>query len=327
MKNAFFDALCDLAAENPDIEFIRADVGFNARYNKNHPKQCLNIGICEQNMIGVAGGMALEGKTVFTYSLVDFTTYRNLDQIRVVAGYNKANIKVVTCGTGFDYCVDGVSHVSVDNLNVMLNIQNLTIFSPCDPVETYAITVAAAKIKGPCFIMIGIGGEPNLHKAPITDYEAGQVLPLRSVSLHEPPGSDIQIFVTGSIAGEVITAADNLAKNGIDVGVYSFPTIKPLNEAFIKEAASKASLIVTVEEHLLPGGFGSAVAEVLAEMPGRKAKFKRIGVPEGWCDNPEINNEKRLLELYNKCEAPAYLRKYAGLTAPSLEKTIKGLID
>jgi transketolase len=317
MKEAFFDALCELAKENPNIEFLKADAGFNAKYQFGYPKQYSNIGISEQNMIALAAGMALEGKTVFAYSLVDFASIRCLDQIRVDAGYNKINVKIVSCGTGFDYCDDGVSHIAIDDISALRAIPNLILFSPCDPHEAYAVTKAAALIQGPCFIRLGRGAEPALHKERLAGYKVGEAVVLK-------PGTDIMIFVTGSIAIEALAAANHLSS--YDVGVYSFPTVKPIDRNFILRSADKARLIVTLEEHIVAGGFGGAVAEILAETAARKAVFKRIGVDEDFANSPEVHSPENLRSLFFQHAPPAFMKKHCKITARDVEETIRGMI-
>ncbi|WP_312635372.1 transketolase C-terminal domain-containing protein [Oscillibacter sp.] len=312
MKESFFDALCELAEADLNVEFIKADAGFNAKYQNNYANQYLNIGISEQNMIGVAAGMAFSGKTVFAYSLVDFTSLRTLDQIRVNLGYNCANVKVVSCGTGFDYCDDGVSHIAVDDISALRTVPNLVIFSPCDPYEAYVVTKKAAETKLPCFIRLGRGGEPKLHTAPVDNYKIGDVLTLQE-------GRDVKILVTGSIAGEALKACQKLNAMGINTGVYSCPTINPINKSFIEQAMKDAKMVLTVEEHTLAGGFGAMIAEIIADsnMSGQ-AIFKRIGVDYQFTTAPEIHDEQMLSGLYYNYTPAEYLKMQCKLTADAM---------
>lgn len=312
MKESFFDALCELAEADHNIEFIKADAGFNAKYQKNHANQYLNIGISEQNMIGVAAGMAFTGKTVFAYSLVDFTSLRTLDQIRVDLGYNCANVKVVSCGTGFDYCDDGVSHIAVDDISALRAVPNLVVFSPCDPYEAYVVTKKAAETKLPCFIRLGRGGEPKLHAAPIENYNIGDVLTLQE-------GKDVKILVTGSIAREALKACQKLNELGIDAGVYSFPTINPIDKSFIHKAMEESKMVLTVEEHTLAGGFGASIAEIIADSNlSGQAIFKRIGVDCQFTTAPEIHDEQMLQGLYYNYTPAEYLKMQCKLTADAM---------
>lgn len=273
MKATFFKTLYELAEQDPRVQFIKGDTAYVPDYQQAFPNQYLDVGIAEQNMIGVAAGMALEGMIPFTYSIVDFASMRCLEQIRNDIAYHNLNVKVVACGAGFDYGALGATHHATEDLSIMRSLPNMTVFSPCDPVETAAVTKVAYDMDGPCFIRNGHGGETVLHKAPLESFMVGKAIPLLD-------GSDVSIFVTGSIAEEAMTAAASLNEQGYSVGVYSFPTLKPIDKEFIKEQAETKRLLLTVEEHNIIGGLGSAVAEVLAESTGSRAPLRRIGVPD-----------------------------------------------
>jgi transketolase len=222
MKKAFFNTLYELAEFNPNVQFIKGDTAYIPEYQAAFPDQYLDVGIAEQNMIGVAAGMALEGKIPFTYSIVNFATMRCLEQIRNDIAYHNLNVNIVSCGVGFDYGPLGASHHATEDIAIMRAIPNMTIFSPCDPVETIAVTKAAFGLDGPCWIRNGHGNEPVLHAGEIAKFQIGKAYALR-------PGTDVAIFVTGSIAADVLEAARDLGLQGYDVGVYSFPTIKPID--------------------------------------------------------------------------------------------------
>ena len=290
MKAIFFQTIYELAKENPKLQFIKADTAYIPDFQQAFPNQYLDVGIAEQNMIGVAAGMALEGKIPFTYSIVNFATMRCLEQVRTQVAFNNLNVKIVSCGTGFDYGPLGATHHATEDLSIMRVIPNLTIFSPCDPIETVAVTKAAFAIDGPCFIRIGHGGEPNLHSSLIKNFQVGKVYTLKE-------GEDIKIFVTGSIAGEVMAAAVELGEKGHDVGVYSFPTIKPIDRDFIFECVHQAKIILSVEEHSIIGGFGGAVAEVIAEASEKSAVFRRIGINDIFTDT--IGDKEYLKSVYS----------------------------
>jgi transketolase len=196
---------------------------------------------------------------------------RCLEQIRNDVAYHNLNVKIVSGGAGVSYGPLGVTHHATEDIAIMRALPNMTIFSPADPSETAAITKAAFSLDGPCYIRNGHGGEPALHKEPLKDFAVGKAVPLKE-------GRDIVLLATGSIAGDALGAAEELAEEGYDVGCYSFPTLKPLDAELIKEAFGKARLVVTVEEHNILGGFGSSVAEAVAEMPAPKALFKRLGI-------------------------------------------------
>lgn len=290
MKKAFFSTLYELAKNNPNLLFIKGDTAYIPDYQAAFPNQYLDVGIAEQNMMGIAAGMALEGKIPFTYSIVNFATMRCLEQIRNDVAYHNLNVKIVSCGVGFDYGPLGATHHATEDLAIMRVFPNLTIFSPCDPVETVAVTKAAVAINGPCFIRNGHGGEPVLHKSPIDSFQVGKAIRLKE-------GNDIAIFATGSIANDALQAAEILESKNYNTGVYSFPTVKPIDKDLILSCAATSNLILTIEEHTVIGGFGSAVAEVIAEAPSRKAKFKRIGINDVFTS--EIGTREYQKSFYN----------------------------
>lgn len=273
MKAAFFETLYELASQDSRIQFIKGDTAYVPDFQNAFPKQYLDVGIAEQNMIGIAAGMAKEGMIPFTYSIVNFATMRCLEQIRNDVAYHNLNVKIVSCGVGFDYGALGATHHATEDLAIMRAMPNMTIFSPCDAVETKAVTKAALELDGPCFIRNGHGNESVLHGEELKGFTIGEAIPLLE-------GQDVCIFVTGSIAEKALSAAKYLNDKGYSIGVYSFPTIKPIAKDFILEKASTTKLIVTVEEHSIIGGLGSAVAEIVSEMTQKQAVLRRIGVPD-----------------------------------------------
>lgn len=271
MKKAFFSTIYELAKNNPNLLFIKGDTAYIPDYQSAFPNQYLDVGIAEQNMIGIAAGMALEGKIPFTYSIVNFATMRCLEQIRVDVAYHNLNIKIVSCGVGFDYGALGATHHAMEDLAIMRALPNITIFCPCDPIETVAVTKAAFEMKSPCFIRNGHGGEPVLHKSALDYFKVGKGICLKE-------GDEVVIFVTGSIANDALEGATLLEGQKFSTAVYSFPTIKPIDKELIQKCARTARVILAVEEHTIIGGFGSAVAEIIAETTDCKALFKRIGI-------------------------------------------------
>lgn len=289
MKAAFFKTVSELASEDPDLIFIKGDTAYMPDFQKNFPGQYLDVGIAEQDMIGVAAGMALEGKKPITYSIVNFAAMRCLEQIRDDIAYHDLNVKVVACGQGFDYGNLGATHHATEDLAIMRVIPNMVVLCPCDPVEAVAVTKAAVRYNGPCFIRMGHGGEPVLHHEAIEEYRIGQVLPIIE-------GNDIILCASGSIAGDACSAAGKLRDEGYDVGVYSFPTVKPIDRGFILDKLKTARLLVSVEEHSIMGGFGSTMAEVIAEAGPHKAAFRRIGIQDTFSN--EIGSRDYLKEYY-----------------------------
>lgn len=271
MRDTFVRTLIALAKENPNIELITGDLGFGVLkpFWEWLPDQFINAGIAEQNMTSAAAGMALEGKTVFTYSIGNFPTLRCLEQIRNDCAYHGANVKIVCVGGGFVYGSLGMSHHATEDIAVMRALPGVAVLCPGDLVEAEEATKAIAKYPGTCYLRLGRGGEKRIHDH-IDNFEIG-----KAIKIHD--GEKIAIFSTGAIFEEVADAEAILAEHDIYPAVYTFPTVKPIDRAVIARCAADFDMIVTVEEHNIVGGFGSAVAEVLAELPER-ARLLRIGI-------------------------------------------------
>ena len=271
MRDTFVRTLIALAKENPNIELITGDLGFGVLkpFWERLPDQFINAGIAEQNMTSAAAGMALEGKTVFTYSIGNFPTLRCLEQIRNDCAYHGANVKIVCVGGGFVYGSLGMSHHATEDIAVMRALPGVAVLCPGDLVEAEEATKAIAKYPGTCYLRLGRGGEKRIHDH-IDNFEIG-----KAIKIHD--GEKIAIFSTGAIVEEVADAEAILAEHDIYPAVYTFPTVKPIDRAVIARCAADFDMIVTVEEHNIVGGFGSAVAEVLAELPER-ARLLRIGI-------------------------------------------------
>ena len=273
MRTAFIQTLLECAKQDPNLELITGDLGFGVLklFWEALPDQFLNVGIAEQNMTSIAAGMALEGKTVFTYSIGNFPTLRCLEQIRNDCAYHNANVKIICVGGGFVYGSLGMSHHATEDLAVMRAIPNISVFAPADAMEASAVARAVAQAPGTCYIRLGRGGEPRVHPA-VPDFAIGKALPVEL-------GSRVAIFSTGDIYAEVAKAAVLLKAAGIYPTIYTFPTVKPLDTDTIHQCANTHFLIVTVEEHNLSGGFGSAIAEELTKYR-HNTKLLRIGIPD-----------------------------------------------
>ena len=273
MRNAFVDTVYSLTKNDKKIYLMTGDLGFGVltKYWEDFTNNFINAGIAEQNMTAVAAGLALEGNCVFTYSIANFPTLRPLEQIRNCVAYHNANVKIVSIGAGMAYGGAGMTHHGTEDLAMLRSIPNMVVFSPADKTEAIAVTNAAYKWQGPCYIRLGKGREKDIHILPIENYEIGKALQIAK-------GQDAVIFTTGAIAYEVVKTAKQLKDSNISVAIYTFPTIKPIDKKIIEECAKRYSNIFTVEEHDIIGGLGSAVSEVLAELPGMKAMLKRIGL-------------------------------------------------
>lgn len=287
MRNAFLNALFELAKQDPRIVFVTGDLGFSVveAFMEELPNQFLNAGVAEQNMTGMAAGMALSGKIVFTYSIANFPTLRCLEQIRNDVCYHDANVKVVSVGGGFAYGSMGATHHATEDLAVMRALPNMTVVAPGDPAETKEATFALVSHEGPCYLRLGKAGEPLVHSGPI-DFRLGKALRLRN-------GDDVTLISTGGMLQAAVRVAERLAAAGIDARVLSMHTLKPLDEEAVLAAARETSAILTIEEHSIIGGLGSAVAELLAETEDVRIPFKRLGVPPRF--SPRVGTQEYLL--------------------------------
>ncbi len=290
MRDAFTRALSELAAEDPRVMLLTGDLGFGVLtpFAAAYPKQFLNVGVAEQNMAGIAVGLAREGRIVFTYSIANFNTLRCLEQLRNDACYHAANVKVVSVGGGFCYGALGISHHATEDLAIMRSLPGLTVVAPGDPVEAGALTRAVGETPGTFYLRLGRGGEPVVHRG------APHVVLGKALRLCD--GADVAILSVGGMLSNAMVAAELLAQQGVAASVTSIHTIKPLDESAIVALAREVGLIVTVEEHIACGGLGGAVAEVVAGLSGARARVLRIGVGSGFSET--IGSQDHLRQVH-----------------------------
>lgn len=271
MRIAFVETLEKLAEKNKDIILVSGDLGFSVldNYIDKFPKQYLNAGVAEQNMTGVAAGMAMEGKIPIIYSIVPFATMRNFEQIKNDICYQNLNVKIIGVGSGFSYGPYGHTHYSLEDVGILRTLPGLTIFSPGDSIETELVTKMALKMKGPVYIRLG-KADGTVHQKTIP-FATGKGIVVKE-------GSDIVIFTTGIILFTALEVSKILEKN-YSVSIVSMPSIKPIDEKIIIEYSKKVKHVFSLEEHFMIGGLGSAISEVLAENRVN-CSFKRIGVPD-----------------------------------------------
>lgn len=291
MRSAFIKALVELAERDPRIVLIVGDLGFGLLepFAARFPDRFINAGVAEQNMTGIAVGMALSGAIVFTYSIGNFPTLRCLEQIRNDVCYHNANVKIVSVGAGLAYGALGASHHSTEDIAIVRALPNMTVVCAADPVETRMATQAVAVLNGPAYVRLGRSGEPLVHEGPIT-FQIGKAIRVAD-------GDDVTLIATGAMVHEAVQAADDLRRNGICTRVLSMHTLKPLDESAIISAMNETAAIVTVEEHSIIGGLGSAVAEVLAERSACPIPFKRLALPSRFVST--VGSQGYLKELYS----------------------------
>lgn len=271
MRNTFVTSLIEEAKKDRNIELITGDLGFGVLkpFWEQLPNQFTNAGIAEQNMTSIAAGMAMEGKIAFTYSIGNFPTLKCVEQIRNDCAYHNANVKIVCVGGGFVYGSLGMSHHATEDIAILRALPGVTVVCPGDLVEAAEVTKAIIKYPGTCYMRLGRGGEKRIHEN-IENFQIGKAIRICY-------GTDVAIFSTGGMLDNASEAADLLSSMGISTAQVSFPTVKPIDKEAILEYADKCKIIVTCEEHNIIGGFGGAVAEVMAENK-TNAKLIRIGL-------------------------------------------------
>jgi len=280
----------EIARQDKRVMLLTGDLGFGVLtpFAETFPDQFLNVGVAEQNMTGVATGLALEGKIVFTYSIGNFPTLRCLEQIRNDVCYHQANVKIVCIGGGFCYGSLGISHHATEDLAIMRALPHLKVMAPGDLVETGLITRIAYETPGPCYLRLGRGGEPKVHQDPL-NLSLGQGVPVFREG-------ELALLSTGGILENACKAREILASRRVKASLHSLPFLQPLDLDLIKNLAQTSRLIVTIEEHRIIGGLGGAVAEVLAELPGCKPPLIRLGLREGF--SCEVGDQQYLRQIY-----------------------------
>jgi transketolase len=301
MRTTFIETLVELARRDERIHLLTADLGYSVleKFRDAFPGRYTNVGVAEQNLIGVAAGLALCGKVVFVYSIANFPTLRCFEQIRNDVCYHRANVKVVAVGGGLAYGAQGYTHHGVEDLAVLRALPGLTVTAPGDPVETRLVTEALAAHPGPAYLRLGKANEPRVHER-VPPFRLGRAIPLR-------PGEDVTLVSTGAMLHECARAADVLAGRGVSAAVLSVPTVKPLDAEAVLAAASRTGALVTAEEHSVTGGLGSAVADVLAES-GAACLFRKFGLPD---------------EVHHEVGSQAYLRRRAGDLVEAVESLLR----
>lgn len=281
-RNYYGKALAKLAETRKDVVVLDADLAGSTKtseFRKVAPERFVEAGIAEQDMIGVAAGLAASGKTVFASTFAVFATGRCWEQIRLGCAYPKLNVKVVSTHCGISVGADGASHQALEDIAIMRALPNMVVISPADAYEAYAATLALADYKGPCYMRLGRADVPVLFDEDV-GFEIGKAKKLRS-------GEDVSLIGTGQMVSLCMEAAEMLEKEGISAEVINMSTIKPLDGAAVMDSVSKTGCAVTAEEHSVIGGLGSAVAEFLSEnMP---APVVRVGTRDtfGESGNPD----------------------------------------
>jgi len=289
-RATYGQAILMLAEKLDNLMVLSADLGNSSgldRFKATYPDKFLNIGIAEQNMIGVAAGLAKEGSVVFASSFAPFITMRAAEQVRMNMGYMDLNIKTVAIGSGVSMSFLGNSHFGLEDAAMMRSIPNMTVVSPADCAEIVKTVFAAAEYPHPMYIRLtGAVGFPVVYEDDY-DFQIGKAVEIKN-------GTDVSIVATGSMVYESLEAAKNLEEVGISVSVLNMHTIKPLDTDALDKLIKKGKTIFTIEEHSITGGLGSAVAEYVSSIPNSPV-VNRIGLPDEFVITAEY---RYILEKY-----------------------------
>jgi transketolase len=295
MRDAFIARLTELAAVNPQIILITGDLGFGVltEYSKKFPKQYLNAGVAEQNMTGMAAGLALDGRIAFTYSIANFPVLRCLEQIRNDAAYHEANVKIVSIGGGFSYGALGMSHHATEDLAIMRALPEITVVAPGCLWEVQEATTAIVNTPGTCYLRLDKSSAGRTCKTGEI-FELGKIRTVRE-------GTDLTLAATGGILGITLKAAKALAEKGIECRVLSVNTLRPFDTATIFKAAQETGGIITIEEHVVDGGLGGLIAETCLEGGVLPKTFRRIGLRAGY--SSIVGSQEYLRQRYGMDQA------------------------
>lgn len=302
MRKIFFKTLENIAKEDKSIFLLVGDLGgkFFPDFQKIDYKRFLNVGIAEQNMIGMASGLALSGKNVYCYSIAPFLITRTLEHIKNDICYANLPVKLLGAGGGLVYGFEGVTHHAIEDMAIMRALPNMTVVAPGDAKEAEALALASASFPGPLYIRFGRDIDPIVHQNNL-QFKIG-----KGIVVKQGKDNNICIMATGTMLYPGTLVSDILEKQGFSPTLISLHTIKPLDKELIQDCAKNYKSIFTLEEHNIIGGLGSAVAEVLAEI-NHKGLFKRIGIQD---------------QFSSVVGSPQYLLEKLGLTPEKMAETI-----
>ena len=305
MRKAFNKELLEIAKKDPRVFMILADIGYGEieDFANTFPDRFINCGVAEQNMTGVACGVAMEGNIAITYSIANFPTLRCLEQVRNDVCYHNANVKIIIIGGGMAYGELGISHHSTEDIAIMRSLPNMVVLAPCDIPETVALTKAMMEYEGPVYFRCGYKGEPDIHSGPIEAKIGG------SAQIRD--GKDVTVFFAGTVGINAKKAVEQLAAEGIDCRLVSLYSIKPIDKEAIIRAAEETGGLVVLEEHNIDGGVGSAVAEVLMDSGKGNVPFKRLAMPD-------VNA--------TKVGSQAWMREQYGLGVSDVINAVKNMV-
>ncbi len=291
MRDAFIESLSNIAKEDKDIFLITGDLGYGVLddFAEKYPSQFLNVGVAEQNMTGIAVGLALSGYKVFTYSIANFTTLRCLEQIRNDACYHNANVNVVSIGGGFGYGALGMSHHATEDLSIMRALPNIELIAPGDDFEAIEATKHVANSEKPSYLRLERAS--HIHEIKIEkSFEYGKIREINN-------GNDVAILCSGGVTKVAMNAAKILKGQNIELGVYSVHSLKSIDPETISNIFEKYFGVITLEENNLIGGLGSAISEICVDNKIYPKSFIRMGLDDIY--SSVVGSQEFLRNFYN----------------------------
>lgn len=312
-RDGFGHGAVEAGKADPRVVVLCADLAESTRadwFQKEFPERFVEMGVAEQNMAGVASGMARAGKIPFIASYAVFSPGRNYEQIRTTIALNQANVKICGMHAGVSVGPDGATHQMLEDIGMMRMLPNMTVIAPADAEEARKTVVASAKTDTPVYLRFGRANTPVFTTSE-TPFQIGKALMLWEPASAQGSGEakpEVAILATGSLSYSALCAAHALAGDGVETLVLHVPTVKPLDREAVLEAARRAGRVITVEEHQASGGFGSAVAEFLSDR--HSVSVKRLGVQD----------------QFGQSGSPSELLKHYGLDSLHIEEAVKTLI-
>jgi len=302
-RNGYGEGLVELGEKNPSVVVLTGDLAESTRaeeFGKKYPDRFIECGVAEQNMMGIAAGLALSGKIPFVSSYAVFVPGRSWDQLRVSVCYTKANVKVAGAHAGISVGPDGATHQALEDIASVRVLPNIVVVVPCDFLETKKVTLAASEHKGPFYFRFA------REKTPVITTQDSPFKIGRAEIFRE--GKDVAIVACGPLVYQSLVAARELEKEGVSAKVINSHTIKPLDKLTICSAAKETGAVVTVEEAQINGGLGGAVAEALGE--NYPVPMERVGMPDTF---GESGKPEELLEKY-------------GMSVKKIKESVRGVL-
>ena len=292
MRKTSLDMVYELAKRDRRVVFIGSDLGPDTlkQLKAEFPGQFLMEGVSEANIVTMAAGLAMEGKIPYINTIATFLTRRCFEQIVLDLGLHNTKVRLIASGGGVVYAPLGPTHLAIDDIAILRTVPNMTILAPADADEMRRLMLQTLEVEGPVYVRLGKGGDPIVSRDDLP-CEIGKAILMRE-------GGDALIICTGICLQVALAAANDLEKQGIAASVLHVHTLKPLDVSAIRENAARVPVVVTIEEHTIVGGLGSATAEILAEACFNPSKrFQRIGIPDVFPD--QYGSQASLMARYN----------------------------